>query len=144
VREREPADPITAQRDGVMVLLHGKLGDTQDMESARSWLNELTRLKDQAVGRDPFRFSETNHSLEDNYAAYPVTAFGNRWLAGFAPVGRTGYAVVVQTRYDVVLEEQHVALRRLLGWSGAMFLAGASAVLALAFRLGKRTRRKQS
>jgi serine/threonine-protein kinase len=141
VREREPSDPSAAEAQGVIVLLHGGLGDTQALSTANAWMKELTQLKGQGAGRDPFRFSdEPNHSLEDNPQVYPMSAFGNRWLAGFAPVGHTGYAVVVQTKYDAALEVPQRALLRLLGWSGAIFLFGACAVLTLAWTLGKRMR----
>jgi hypothetical protein len=140
VREREPGDPSAADEQGVMVLLHGGLGDTQALSTASAWMEELTRLKDQSAGRDPFRFSEPNHSLEDNPQVYPMSAFGKRWLAGFAPVGHTGYALVVQTKYDDALVVARRALWRLLGWSGAIFSFGACVVLALAWTLGKRMR----
>jgi serine/threonine-protein kinase len=144
VREREPGDTEATDEQGVMVLLHGKQEDTQGTVASGPWLHELTRLKQLAAGRDPFRFSETSLALDDNPEAYPVSAFGNRWLAGFAPVGHTGYAVVVQTRYDSALEVPQRALLRLLGWSGAIFVCGASAVLLLAWMLGKRARQKRA
>jgi len=30
----------------------------------------------------------------------PVPGIEARWLAGFAPVGETGFIIIVQTRYD--------------------------------------------
>jgi hypothetical protein len=143
MREREPGDAQGAHDDGVMVLLHGEQEETKGAAASGPWLKELTRLKQAAAGRDPLRFSEPGLALDDNPQAYPVSAFGKRWLAGFAPVGHTGYAVVVQTRYDAALEVPQRALLRLLGWSGAIFVCGASGVLFLAFRLGRRTRQKR-
>ncbi|HEX6246183.1 MAG TPA: serine/threonine protein kinase, partial [Polyangiales bacterium] len=139
VRDAEPGEAETLRAQGVMVLLHGRLGDTQGSGAdAEPWLRELTRLKSRAAGRDPFRVSELNHSLEDNPRAYPITAFGSRWLAGFAPVGHTGYAVVVQTRYDAALEAPKRALIRLASTVGAIFVLGTTFVLALSWLLGKR------
>jgi eukaryotic-like serine/threonine-protein kinase len=143
-RERESGDAPGNQREGVMVLLHGKREETMGAPASGPWLKELRRLKEKARGRDALRFSEPNLALADNPVAYPISAFGKRWLSGFAPVGYTGYALVVQTRYDSALEVPLRALLRLLGWSGGIFVCGVSTVLLLAWTLGKRTRRARA
>jgi tRNA A-37 threonylcarbamoyl transferase component Bud32 len=158
VREREAGDPgdavearaskpgATAEQDddqGVMVLLRSKQEDAESAPSSGGpWLKELTRLKQKAAGRDPFRFSDSP-PLQYEATAYPVNAFGNRWLSGFAPVGHTGYAVVVQTRYDTARERVERALGRLLGWSAVSVVLGSSMVALLAFRLNGRARKKR-
>ena len=143
LREAEPGDPPAATTEGVMVLLHGRLGDAQDPAATRSWLRELIE-KVRDAGRDPFRVSEPSHSLADNPNASPITAFGRRWLAGFAPVGHTGYAVVVQTRYDVVAEDTWRTLMQLVGVSGGIFVLGTLSVLALSWRLETRRRARRA
>jgi hypothetical protein len=125
------------------VLLHGRLGDAQDPAATRSWLKVL-RDKAGDAGRDPFRVSEPSHSLDDNAKASPITAFGRRWLAGFAPVGHTGYAVVVQTRYDIVTEDTWHTLMQLVGVSGGIFVLGSLSVLALSWRLQTRRRARRA
>ena len=140
VREPELGDASEAKQSGVMVLFHDKLENERGVSDTGSWLKELTRLKRQAPARDPFRSLTPSLSPEDNPQAFPVRAFGNRWLAGFSPVGHTGYGVVVQTQYDATLELLQRAIQRLIGLPGAMLVLGACAVVALAWLLGRRLR----
>jgi serine/threonine-protein kinase len=129
--------------DGGMVLLHDVLGSARIGASESTWLDELN-VRRRAAGRNPFRTSEERkHSLEDNPTAHALTSFGQRWLAGFAPVGHTGYAVVVQTQYDGATEAVRRALWRLIGGSSAVLLLGASVVFALARTLQARIRARR-
>jgi hypothetical protein len=43
-----------------------------------------------------------------------VPGFEGRWLAGFAPVGDTGFVVIVQTRYGAAVEPNARPSRRLV------------------------------
>lgn len=65
-----------------------------------------------------------------------VPGFGGRWLAGMAPVGDTGFVVIVQTRYDVVLEPIFRAVQRV-----ALPLAVALFVLLIIVRARRRSSR---
>jgi hypothetical protein len=138
VRDPEPGDTRGADDEGVMVLLRKGREETQAPESKSPWLKLLKRIKEEAIGRDQLRV--TTRTLEDAPQIAPVTIFGQRWLAAFAPVGHTGFGMIVQTQYDHALKEPLGALVRLLGWSGAVFLIGALAVLVLARTLGLRAR----
>jgi hypothetical protein len=73
---------------------------------------------------------------DDNYRD-PIPGFEGRWLAGFAPVGNTGYVVVVQTRYSAILEDQTLLLR-LLTWAGVPLLLGGLAINLLLFFFRRR------
>jgi serine/threonine-protein kinase len=55
---------------------------------------------------------------------------GNRWLAGFAPVGNTEFVVIVQQRADEVLEPDRDLVRDLVLWGGVAPL-GTVLLLAL-------------
>jgi hypothetical protein len=57
--------------------------------------------------------------------------FAGRWLAGFAPVGNTEFVVVVQQRYDEVVEPDQKVLLDLLAWAGAALLLGVLCVAGL-------------
>src|SRR5439155_16117851 len=57
----------------------------------------------------------------------PVPGFEGRWLAGFAPVGDTGFVVIVQTRYDAALKPNTRLLRRLAGRGSAVILVWLAA-----------------
>ncbi|MCI0458444.1 MAG: serine/threonine protein kinase [Gemmataceae bacterium] len=58
----------------------------------------------------------------------PVAAtdreYAGRWLAGFAPVGNTEFVVIVQQRYDEVVESDQKLLLDLLLWVGVALLLG--------------------
>ena len=66
------------------------------------------------------------------HIAIPVPGFEGRWLAGFAPVGETGFVVIVQTRYDAAVEP-NTRLSRRLAWRGSavilVWLAACSTFL---------------
>jgi hypothetical protein len=64
--------------------------------------------------------------------AHAVTNFGERWLGAFAPVGNTGYSVLVQTRYELVNER-----------SLASLALGTGVVLLLAWTLNRRALRRR-
>jgi hypothetical protein len=53
----------------------------------------------------------------------PLPGFEGRWLAGFAPVGSTGFIVIVQTRHDALVESTARLWRRLMSQVGAAVLA---------------------
>jgi serine/threonine-protein kinase len=65
---------------------------------------------------------------------------GGRWLAAFAPVGNTGYVVLVQTNEDVAIRPSEVFLRRLALGFGLAVLVGLVSVggfAALRFRTSR-------
>ena len=73
----------------------------------------------------------------------PVTGGDEPWLAAFAPVGQTGYVVVVQTTRDAVLAGSR-SLSRKLFVSAGIPLALGIALLALLARLPAQRRKKLS
>jgi hypothetical protein len=70
-------------------------------------------------------------------ADYQDPLLGGRWLSAFAPVGATGYVVLVQTR-DAVAVRASNGLNRI-----AVTLAAASALLLLSFTYFWRWQRKR-
>jgi hypothetical protein len=94
--ERRMLDPERA------VTLHGALVPTQ-------------------AERNQFELSDAEPVTFDDYVD-PL--LGGRWLAAFAPVGGTGYAVLVQTRDTVALRPSDILTRRLAtGLGVALFVA---------------------
>jgi hypothetical protein len=75
----------------------------------RTERNQLRRLDPEPITDDAHRD--------------PVPGFGGRWLAGFAPVGDTGFVVIVQTRYNVAVEPNARLSRRLASRTGVVLLA---------------------
>jgi hypothetical protein len=89
---------------------------------------------------DEFQLPDSRSSLSaeqamDAHYEDPVAArdarFAGRWLAGFAPVGNTEFVVVVQQRYDEVVEPDQKVLLDLLAWAGGVLLLGALCVAGL-------------
>jgi serine/threonine-protein kinase len=64
----------------------------------------------------------------------PVAGGDQQWLAAFAPVGQTGYVVVVQTTRDAVLAQNRSLSRKLFINAGIPLALGV-ALLALLARL---------
>jgi hypothetical protein len=60
-----------------------------------------------------------------------------RWLAGFAPVGNTGFVAIVETLRDDAAHPNETLVRRLLLWGGLPF-AFCALLLAGAVRLARR------
>jgi hypothetical protein len=71
----------------------------------------------------------------DDYADPVATLdpeYAGRWIAGFAPVGNTGFLVVVQERYEEALELKPSTWRNLILWSlVVVILAAVMVVLVL-------------
>lgn len=139
VRDREPDEAGAAPQDA-MILLHEELESARSAPFVDRWLMALSRFKGQAhlFGGDPFHFPEPERALEDDYRTDPGA--GERWLAGFAPVGDTGYAVIVQTRYEAALEVPQRAFMSVLGGSARVLALGTGLVLLVALLLRTRLR----
>lgn len=71
------------------------------------------RFGDPNVAVDQFALSTSEPMQIDGYTD-PLTS--GRWLAAFAPVGGTGYVILVQTREDAAVSPSAVLLRQLAYW----------------------------
>jgi serine/threonine-protein kinase len=86
------------------------------------------QLPDPGPGLSPEQAMDAHY--EDPVAARDGR-FAGRWLAGFAPVGNTEFVVIVQQRYDEVVEPDQKVLLDLLAWAGGAVLLGALCVAGL-------------
>jgi hypothetical protein len=108
---------------------------------------------DEAVAfpHDKLRFikqPEVRQAGDDDYAD-PVasldSAYGGRWLAGFAPVGNTEFMVIIQERFDEAIERTVISFGELALWAVAgvavliMLLGGGAWVLWGRFATQPRT-----
>ena len=59
--------------------------------------------------------------------------YRGRWIAGFAPVGNTGFVVIVQQRYEEALKLDPSLWRNLVAWS-ALVIGLAMAILVVILR----------
>ena len=83
---------------------------------------------------------------DDNYID-PVAAvapeYGGRWIAGFAPVGNTGFYVSVQQRFDEAVSLEPSMFRSLALWSALASVVAVAILLALLWQWLK-TRRQRA
>jgi hypothetical protein len=85
----------------------------RELRVTRAERNQLRRLYPEPIPDDAHRD--------------PVPGFEGRWLAGFAPVGDTGFVVIVQTRYDAALKPNTRLSSRLAWRSSAVILVWLAA-----------------
>jgi len=64
--------------------------------------------------------------------------YRGRWIAGFAPVGNTGFIIIVQQRYDEALELDPATSRNLVLWSASVIVAAAIFVALILWRWVRR------
>jgi hypothetical protein len=114
VAPRDRSRDTTKGEGEYVVLLHEGLPHGAEI------VIDSPRLRDLRVTRaerNQLRWLDPEPITDDAHRD-PVPGFGGRWLAGFAPVGDTGFVVIVQTRYDAALKP-NTRLSRRLAWRGS-------------------------
>jgi hypothetical protein len=114
VAPRDRSRDTTKGEGEYVVLLHKGLPHGAEI------VIESPRLRDLRVTRaerNQLRWLDPEPITDDTHRD-PVPGFEGRWLAGFAPVGDTGFVVIVQTRYDAALKP-NTRLSRRLAWRGS-------------------------
>lgn len=129
--ERAQAGQTPPETD--VMLIHEGLQHGVEMALASPHVAALQALVAQDRELDQFRLTPPDWVRESDAHLDPLPGFEGRWLAGFAPVGYTGYVVVVQTRAEVGRSLRN----RLAGWGGGT-LGGALLVLAAGLWLARR------
>jgi hypothetical protein len=119
VAPRDRARATTEGEGEYVVILHEGLAHGAGVPIASPRLNELRlprRDSEQLLWIDP-------EPITDDAHGDPVPGYEGRWLAGFAPVGDTGFVVIVQTRYDAAVAPNARLSRRLASRTGAVLVA---------------------
>jgi hypothetical protein len=100
------------------VILHDGLthGAGIVMDSPR-----LRELRATRTERNQLRWIDPEPITDDAHRD-PVPGFEGRWLAGFAPVGDTGFVVIVQTRHDAAVEPNARLSRSFVRRAGTIVL----------------------
>ncbi len=83
---------------------------------------------------DPGQGLRPEAAMDPNYedpVAVRDPRYAGRWLAGFAPVGNTEFVVIVQQRYDDVVDVDRKLFRDLLAWAGVAVALGVLFVGAI-------------
>jgi hypothetical protein len=135
-----PAVKLGTGADKYVVLYHpgyGKGADPVEFPYAKK-----VALRHDAVADELFQLSDATLEIapDDNYVD-PVVAlakeYAGRWIAGFAPVGNTGFVVIVQQRFADAVSVEASTLWGLALWSA---LASVVAVAILGIVLWRWTR----
>jgi eukaryotic-like serine/threonine-protein kinase len=133
----------TALPADYMVLVHDKLDQGRSIALSSSRLGELMRTADPSNEWGQFRAYGPERTLTDDQHADPVPGFEGPWLAGFAPVGNTPHAVIVQTRSATAVEVPERAILRVLGWCALVLTFGGAVVFVITRLLNARQRTRQ-
>jgi eukaryotic-like serine/threonine-protein kinase len=142
-RDRDRDTPVPASTH--LILLHPDYvyGEATPIE------NEQVRRIDEAsrspllrierpLGLPPPNLVMSSDDYEDPVAKkYP--RYAGRWIAGFAPVGNTGFVVIVQTREEEALESEMQLGRELSKWA---MISGSPGVLLVLLAAWYEKRRK--
>jgi eukaryotic-like serine/threonine-protein kinase len=102
-----------------VIILHDRLAHG---EGISIYSSRLEQLRLHGVERDQLRWSDPVPITDDAHRD-PVPGFEGRWLAGFAPVGKTGFIVIVQSRYGAVVAPNARLSRRLVSRVSAVVAA---------------------
>jgi hypothetical protein len=82
--------------------------------------------------------------FQDDYYIDPVSSvaseYGGRWIAGFAPVGNTGFGVVVQQRFEDAVSLGSSILWNLVLWSALASLVVVAILVMILWRWTKSRR----
>ncbi|HYO59818.1 protein kinase domain-containing protein [Archangium sp.] len=115
-------------RDVYAVLAHERLGRgmpaTLEPQTARQLARSLPEPS--SNGHEQLQLPDFGGRVLEGYRD-PVSDEPGTWLAAFAPVGHTAFAVIVQTRENAVLAVNTLLARRIAWWS-LPFALGAGLV----------------
>jgi hypothetical protein len=131
---RDRSRATTVGEGDYVVILHDGLTHGAGIAIDSPRLRELRATR---TDRNQLRWIDPDPITDDAHRD-PVPGFEGRWLAGFSPVGDTGFVVIVQTRYDAALEP-NTRLSRRLAWRGsAVILVWLAACSTFLWRVARR------
>jgi serine/threonine protein kinase len=112
-----------------MVLVHEGLSDGEAADLDRQLALRLLDAWGEPLGAGEQLMHRDGDAIREADYRDPVPGFEDRWLAALAPVGRTGLAVVVRTRYRDAVRASDEMIALMAWW---MLGLGGGAVLILA------------
>ncbi len=138
LRDRERSEANLP--DQHLVLVHQELGHGEAVAIAGQPLEKLAREANEArAGKvEQFELSASERTLADDQHRDPLLE--GRWLAGFAPVGNTGFAVIVQTREAEAVAAIHAGIAKIVAATAGLFALGLGIVLCVARLISVRRR----
>ncbi|HEY8211751.1 MAG TPA: protein kinase [Myxococcaceae bacterium] len=124
------------------ILAHASIGlDHLRTISNQRILDVVARVEQSTPGPglEQFQLAGPDAVTFDEDYRDPLEGYGGRWLAGFAPVGHTGFVVIVQTPDDTTVQPGQILILRLLSW-GVYLALGLLVALLISRRWSARTR----
>jgi hypothetical protein len=108
------------------------------------YLNKLG-MKPDVVNNPQFQLSDSKLQIspDDNYldpVASVASEYAGRWIAGFAPVGNTGFVVVVQQRFEDAVSLEASTLWNLALWSALASLVAVAILVMVLWRWARKRR----
>ena len=141
-----PEIALASGTDNYVVLYHP--GYRKGVDPVEFPYTKKIGMKPARIDDPQFQLSDSKLQIspDDNYLD-PVSSvakeYAGRWIAGFAPVGNTGFVVVVQQRFADAVSLESSTLWNLALWSALASLV-AVAILVMALRRWSRSRRSES
>jgi serine/threonine-protein kinase len=139
--------------DDYVVLLHDALDTGRKVDVERRAI-PLGVQQERTLPDDAEKDQLAENNASDGDAGYcdpvldgdcrEVAPHQGRWLAGFAPVGNTGFVVVVETPRDAASQPNHALGRRLLLWGALPFSLGTGIFVVVLLLAGRRAARLQA
>jgi serine/threonine-protein kinase len=125
-----------------LIVLHRQLlpGQTQPVQPGTE--RDLDALSDRLRPPDSeqLRIPEPWHTAFSEDHQDPLAEDEKPWLAGYAPVGYTGFTVAVKTLPEAVSASDKVLIDRLLMWGGIPFVLGEVLLFLLLRAAGRKGR----
>jgi hypothetical protein len=126
--DRARGQPTLPAADVYTVIVHEGLGRGMPVLLDRQTARRLARAFAESLppGREQFHIPTFGGMTLEGYRD-PVSNEPGQWLAAFAPIGHTGFAVIVQTREKAALAV-NAQLARRIAWWGLPFVIGIALV----------------
>jgi hypothetical protein len=132
------ADRSTApgRAEKLIAVVHSRLGNSEEYALDAALAERLIRHFGRRAAFDQLASNQARPLEDDNYRD-PLSDPRDRWLAGFAPVGKTGYVTVVATPQRTALGPSQRLIESLSTYGGLLnlsFLLLAAVAVAASLR----------
>jgi serine/threonine-protein kinase len=125
-RDRTREESKGPMPEDYLVLLHDALqhGDSQPLDDETTRILKKLHQRVPPVEGAQLRMLDPWPVETETHYRDPLAKDEGSWLAAFAPVGHTGFTVIVETRADAAVATDKALARRLMLWWGLPFLLG--------------------
>lgn len=141
--DRERGQATLPASDMYAVLVHERLARGMPAFLERQTARQLEHVLGEELqpGAEQLQLPDFEGRVIEGYQD-PVLKGPGTWLAAFAPVGHTGFAVIVQTRENAVLAVNAELARRVASWAVSIVLGASLLWLVLGWTRYRSSKRK--